>query len=453
VGGFILFGGEAASVRELTAEIRARAGQRLLIASDLERGAGQQFAGATPLPPAAALGSLGDPEVTRRAGALTAREARALGVDWVFAPVADLDLEPRNPIIGTRAFGADSALAALQVAAWVRGCREGGGLACAKHFPGHGRTLADSHAALPTVTADAATLEMDLAPFRAAVEAGVDSLMIGHVAFPALDRGGVPATRSPAILQGLLRERLGFRGLAVTDAVDMAGFAGRAETGARVVDAVAAGCDAVLGPLDVEEVAGWMRRRLDRGGAFAGRVRLAIGRVEAAAARVEAGAPPGPAQTPGWGSQADGEWARGVAERTVRPLRGDPRLPPDSVDPVVVDDDIGGPHPVPDRSALSRALRGSGVRIEAGGHPLIAVFSDPRAWKGRAGLSPAARQAVREACVARPDAITVLFGHPRIAEEIPFARHVLLAWGGEPLMQEAAARVLARPGGAVARPG
>jgi beta-N-acetylhexosaminidase len=425
----------------------------MLIASDLERGAGQQFSGATALPTPAALGALAEPEVTRRAGALTAREARALGVDWVFAPVADLDVEPRNPIVGSRAFGADPAAVAGQVAAWVRGCREGGALACAKHFPGHGRTLSDSHAALSTVEADAATLEMDLAPFRAAVEAGVDSLMIGHVAYPALDRGGAPATRSPAILEGLLRGRLGFRGLAVTDAVDMAGFAERADVAARAADAVEAGCDVILSPPDVAEVAGWLRRRVRESGDFSARVHRAIGRVGAAAARAQAVAPRGPADSPGWGSPEDREWARGVAERAVRPLRGEPRLPRGPVDPVVVDDDVGGPHPVPDRSALARALRGSGVRVEAGGYPLLAVFSDPRAWKERAGLSAAAREAVRDACVACPDVTTVLFGHPRLAVEIPFARHVLLAWGGEPLMQEAAAGVLARPVGAEGNPG
>ncbi|HET7322576.1 MAG TPA: glycoside hydrolase family 3 N-terminal domain-containing protein, partial [Longimicrobiaceae bacterium] len=181
VGGFILFGGEAGAVRDLTAELQRRASYPLLIGSDLERGAGQQFRGATPLPPAAALASLGELETTRRAAELTAREARALGVSWVYAPDADVDLEPENPIIGTRAFGTDPEEVAEQVAAWVRGCEEGGALSCAKHFPGHGRTVGDSHAERPTVGSTRQELETDLAPFRAAVRAGVDSLMTAHV--------------------------------------------------------------------------------------------------------------------------------------------------------------------------------------------------------------------------------------------------------------------------------
>src|SRR5262245_36040106 len=152
VGGFIFFGGQAEAVRELTTDLHSRSRHPLLIGADLERGAGQQFRGATPLPPLAAIGSLDDLEVTRRCGELTAREARALGVNWVYAPDADVDVEPRNPIIGTRSFGTRPDQVARHVVAWIEGCHQGGALACAKHFPGHGRTTADSHAELPVVS-------------------------------------------------------------------------------------------------------------------------------------------------------------------------------------------------------------------------------------------------------------------------------------------------------------
>ena len=145
VGGFIIFGGTAEAVRELTAKLIRDAGRHLLIASDLERGAGQQFDGLTQLPPPRALAALDQLSVTRWAGAMTAREARAIGVNWVFAPVADLDLLPSNPIVQTRAFAAEPELASRHVAAWIEGCQGQGALACAKHYPGHGRTSADSH--------------------------------------------------------------------------------------------------------------------------------------------------------------------------------------------------------------------------------------------------------------------------------------------------------------------
>src|SRR5690606_19090652 len=252
----------------------------LLIGADLERGAGQQFRGATPLPPATALAELDDLEVTRRAGELTAQEARALGVNWVYAPVADLDLEPRNPIVGTRSFGSDPARAAAHVTAWIEGCHAGGALSCAKHFPGHGRTVADSHAQLPVVMTGRQGLEKDLAPFRAAVRAGVDSVMTAHVAFPALDASGTPATLSEPIVQGLLRGELGFDGAVATDALIMEGVlegGGGAESAA--VRAVAAGCDALLYPEDPAAVASALDAAL--GG------RLPRARVEAAASRIE----------------------------------------------------------------------------------------------------------------------------------------------------------------------
>ncbi|MGH7512700.1 MAG: glycoside hydrolase family 3 N-terminal domain-containing protein, partial [Gemmatimonadales bacterium] len=177
-GGFIVFGGTVESVRRLTADLLRRAGRPLLIASDLERGAGQQVAGLTQFPPPLALASLGDASVVRWAGAVTAQEARAVGINWVFAPVGDLDVLPDNPIVQTRAFGGDPNRVASLVRTWIEGCQGAGALACAKHFPGHGRTTVDSHLALPVVADTAATLrETDLLPFAIAVESGVASVM------------------------------------------------------------------------------------------------------------------------------------------------------------------------------------------------------------------------------------------------------------------------------------
>ncbi|HEX7119251.1 MAG TPA: glycoside hydrolase family 3 N-terminal domain-containing protein [Longimicrobiales bacterium] len=445
-GGFILFGGEAAAVAELTAMLRRRAGRPLLIGADLERGAGQQFRGATPLPPVAALGALDDLDVTRRAGELTAREAVALGVNWVYAPVADVDLEPRNPIVGTRAFGADAERAAAHVAAWIDGCRAGGALSCAKHFPGHGRTTTDSHVELPRVDAGRDALEVDLVPFRAAIRAGVDSLMTAHVAYPALDPSGSAATLSPTILTGMLRDAFGFDGLVVTDALIMEGVleAGHGEAKAAV-RAVAAGCDALLYPRDIrgvaEAVAGEIGRDVPEP-----RAADAIRRIEAAAERAE------PRGAGAWGRADDRAWALDIATRSLRPARGRPELPAREVRLVTVDDDVGGPYPPGPRDAFAAALRAAGVAVdEAGVAPserptLVAVYADIRAWKGRPGISAGAREAVATALAGAGAGTVVLFGHPRLAAELPGNAPVLAAWGGEPLMQEAAARWLAAGG-------
>lgn len=442
VGGLILFGGEAGAVRDLIEEVRGIAPAPLLFASDLERGAGQQFRGATPLPPAAALGSLDDLEVTRRAAEVTARDARALGIGWVLAPVADLDLEPLNPIVGTRAFGADPARAARQVEAWVRGCAHGGALACAKHFPGHGRAAGDSHVERPRVGATREELEEDLLPFRAAVAAGVDSVMAGHVAYTALDPAGEPATRSGPILQGLLRRTLRFDGIIATDAINMAGFAGGEGEGEAAVRAVAAGCDALLYPRDLAGTVGALAAALRGGRLDQGRMREAAARLERAARRV-GGAPAGR-----WGREEDREWALRVARRSLVVARGAPDAGGGRVRLVTVDDDAGGPHPPPPRTALEAGLRRAGIEVGDEGALLIAVYADVRAWKGRAGLTAGAVRRVEEALSAKPQATVLLFAHPRFAEQLPSAPHVLAAWGGEPLMQSAVADWLGetRPG-------
>ncbi|HET7232797.1 MAG TPA: glycoside hydrolase family 3 protein [Longimicrobium sp.] len=443
VGGFILFGGEAEGVRQLTAELRRRAPHPLLIASDLERGAGQQFRGATPLPPAAAIGWLGDEEVAERAGELTAREARALGVNWIYAPDADVDLEPENPIIGVRSFGTSPEAVGAQVAAWVRGCRRGGALSCAKHFPGHGRTVGDSHIERPTVKSSREELEADLAPFRAAVAAGTDSVMTAHVVYPALDPGGDPATLSPRILGDLLRGEMGFQGLVVTDALIMDGLVEDTTEAAAAIRAIAAGCDVLLYPQDMEAVIAAVREAVEARRLPRERVEDALHRISVAAASVD-GERGGPV-----GAEADRRWALEVGVRSLRVCRGHPALPAGPVRLVVIEDDAGGPYPPYPRDAFPAALRRSGVEISDTGTPLVALYSDIRAWKGRPGISAAAQARVAEVTKDAPDATVLLFSHPRLAHQIPTARNLLAAWGGEGIMQEAvAAWLLGQSGGA-----
>ena len=171
VGGFIVFGGTREAVAALTSRLTREAGRPLLISADLERGAGQQVAGLTELPPPAALSALGGLDEVRAAGQLTASEARSVGINWLLGPVADLDCAPENPIVQTRAFGADPDAVAARVAAWIDGAHRGGALTCVKHFPGHGRTTLDSHDRTPTVDSSAEELgRTDLVPFRAAIK-------------------------------------------------------------------------------------------------------------------------------------------------------------------------------------------------------------------------------------------------------------------------------------------
>jgi len=436
VGGFIVFGGTHEAVVTLTRELRQQAGRPLLLGADLERGPGQYVQGLTELPPPAALGWLDDLEATGACGIVTATEARSVGLNWAFAPVCDLDLEPRNPIVQTRSFGADPVRVGEQAAVWVRSLQEHGVQGCAKHYPGHGRTTQDSHATLPRVHAPVAELvRMDGVPFEYALRAGVGSVMSAFVAYPAWDRSERAASFSPEIL-GYLRDTLNFGGLVVTDALIMAGASAAQPVPAATVRAVAAGCDALLYPDDFRSVVAALDRAVG-GDIPAARADQALGRYDAALAAwsnlPDQGAPD---------LVAHGVFANGLAERTTHLVRGAaPRLRT-PVTVAIVDDDVGGPYSVGPRDAFAQALVEAGVpvaqRARAGSSRIVLVYAEPRSWKGRADLGARSRAALRRLL---PDAaLVVLFGHPRLVDQIPGAMPVLLCWHGQRLMQRAAAR-------------
>jgi beta-glucosidase-like glycosyl hydrolase len=448
VGGFILFGGPSEQVAALTEDLNTKSHATLLIGSDLERGAGQQFNGQTALPPLAAIASLEDLQAVRRAAAVTAKEARELGINWIYAPDCDLDIEPDNPIIGTRSFGADPERVGECAAAWIDACQAEGVLACAKHFPGHGRTTVDSHKELPRVDASADTMrETDLVPFRRAIERGVASVMTAHVAFPAFDPSGMPGTLSRPILTDLLRRELEFTGLVVTDALIMEGVLSGGESEA-VVRALAAGCDCLLYPANVAESERAVLRAIEDKRLDAETIHQSIERrrrwARWAALSRESNRP----------ARDESGWAMNLAEQVVHSLRGKaPRLPqPWNV--VIVDDDLGGPYPPPSREPFISALRSGGVEIvtsdtTAGSTPastVVALFGDIRAWKGRPGFSAGAREAVRRALQeSKTDhRLIVQFSHPRLAGELDVDAPIICAWGGEAVMQRAAARVMLR---------
>ncbi|HVO34057.1 MAG TPA: glycoside hydrolase family 3 N-terminal domain-containing protein [Gemmatimonadales bacterium] len=434
VGGFILFGGERSAVQRLTRELAEAAPHPLLFAADFERGAGQQVRGLTPLPPAQAVAALGEDAVAE-AAAITAREARDVGVNWALAPVVDLDAEPANPIVQTRAFGADPGQVAAAAARWVAACQDGGVLACAKHFPGHGRTTADSHAELPVVAAGREDLEADLLPYRRAIEAGVWSVMTAHVAYPALDPSGAAATFSRPILGGVLREDLGFDGLVVTDALIMEGARAGGGEAAGAVRALQAGCDLLLYPNDLDGVVAALERAAASGDLARDVLDEALARRTVALGRAAA-----PCALSDAALARDRSAATAMALAAVRWLRGPRPHPPQAVDLVVVDDDAGGPYPVPARSAVAEALAARGVRVERGGEPVVLVFCDVKSWKGRSSLSPDSRRSLA-AALARP-ATTLLFGHPRLAADVPGTGALLCAWSGDAVMQQAAAEAL-----------
>ncbi len=228
----------------------------LLIAADFERGVTMRLHGATTFPHAMAFGAAGKTDYAEAFGRITAQESRAIGVHWNFFPDADVNSNPANPIINTRSFGEDPEQVGDLAAAYIRGSRANGMMTTAKHFPGHGDTATDSHLSLAQVTGDRARLgAVELAPFRKAIAAGVDAVMVAHVTVPALEPDpNRVATTSPAIVTDLLRHQLGFPGIVVTDALDMAGLTRlySANIGRAAVEAFKAGNDLLLIPADLE---------------------------------------------------------------------------------------------------------------------------------------------------------------------------------------------------------
>jgi beta-N-acetylhexosaminidase len=224
----------------------------LIVGGDFERGSSMRLNGPAQFPHAMAFGAANDLAATRALGEATARESRAMGFHWVFAPVADVNNNPNNPIINTRSFGENPQLVAAHVKAFIEGAhaaRRNGILVTVKHFPGHGDTATDTHFGLAKITGDRARLDtVELVPFQAALAAGVDGVMMGHLAVPALEEKEIPATISVSVIQGLLRKELGFDGLTVTDAMDMQGLSRQFPPGEAAVRALEAGAQVLLVP-------------------------------------------------------------------------------------------------------------------------------------------------------------------------------------------------------------
>ena len=266
VGGFIVAGhirnGSVIAAQPFEMAVFVNHMQRLaktplLVASDFERGASMRVANTARFPYLMAFGAAHDLDAMRQLGSATAREARSLGVTWVFAPDADVNNNPDNPIINVRSYGEDPQAVAAGVSAFIEGAHADKStyvLLTAKHFPGHGDTAEDSHMQLAKLDHSKERLEaLELMPFRAAIAHGVDSIMTAHMSVPAFEPQAIPATVSRNILTNLLRDELGFKGIVVTDAMDMQGITALYSTGEAAVRAIEAGADVLLMPTDPAE--------------------------------------------------------------------------------------------------------------------------------------------------------------------------------------------------------
>ena len=251
VGGIIVSVGSPYDIAAKLNALQRRSKLPLLISADLEWGAGMRVVGATAFPMIMAAGATGAERDAYTIGRVAALEGRAVGIHVNFAPDADVNNNPLNPIINTRSFGEDPRAVARLVRAYVRGLQDNGMLATLKHFPGHGDTETDSHIGLPTIRSDYSRLDsVELVPFRAGIDAGAQVVMTAHIAYPALTGSEDPATLSGAVLTGLLRDSLRFRGMVVTDALMMGSIVAKYGAGEAAVRAFVAGSDLLLMPAD-----------------------------------------------------------------------------------------------------------------------------------------------------------------------------------------------------------
>jgi beta-glucosidase-like glycosyl hydrolase len=264
IAGFIIFGGELKTVRDGIKKLQSHAALPLIISSDLEQGLGQQIAGGTLFPPAMAVaaamlkyaktrGNPSDLKMLKDIFRATAEEARYAGINTIYAPVLDINTNPENPIISVRAFGEDARTVSSFGSRIIRTFRKYGISACGKHFPGHGDTETDSHIRLPTIRRTMrGLLRRELIPFRKAIADGVDMIMLGHLNVPAIDSLGIPASLSSKTV-ALLRGKMGFKGIIITDAMNMGGV-GKFSEASAVLRALSAGVNVILHPSDPEEV-------------------------------------------------------------------------------------------------------------------------------------------------------------------------------------------------------
>jgi beta-N-acetylhexosaminidase len=469
IGGLIVSAGSPLDIAAKLNRLQQRSRFPLLIASDFEGGTSLRFSGGTPLPPNMGVGATGSDTAAYEVGRITALEGRAVGVHLAFAPVADVNNNPANPIINTRSFGEDPKQVAGMVAAEVRGLQEHGMLATAKHFPGHGDTGTDSHLALPVITADWGRLDtVELVPFRAAISAGVKVVMSAHIALPGIDQGQVrPGTVAPNILTGVLRDSLGFRGLVVTDALNMAGVASAYGARAAVL-AFQAGADLLLQPADPVATIDAMAAAVDRGEISTERLDRSLRMV------------------------LETKRALGLFTRRTVPLDSVPAVVGSSAfeaealdlaaRSVVLVKDVGGTiyglkserpslalvcYAEEDNrtagAALAAGLRAQGFPVSAFrlwpssgtasydsalyalNRSRVAVFvtaDRPTAWRGALGLPETLMGVISASTRLRPT-VLVSLGNPYLISRLPEVGSYVIGWRSNPIIEQAVARALA----------
>jgi beta-N-acetylhexosaminidase len=480
VGGFTISVGSPIEVAAKLNALQSMSKIPLLFGADLEAGAGFRarggyfvpnaidLGGAIVFPPEMAIGATHDTTLAYEAGRLTALEGRALGIHIAYAPVLDVNNNPDNPVINTRSYGEDPQLAARMGVAFIHGVQDHGMIATGKHFPGHGDTGTNSHLALPIVTVSRSRLDtVELVPFKAAVNGGVGAIMSFHGAMPALDSSGVPGTLSSKVLTGLLRGEMGFRGIIISDAMDMRGVLDQFGAAESVKRAVAAGIDVLIQPLDIPQT-------IDAVVAGVAEGRYTEARLDSSVRRVlETKRKLGLAQAKLVdlnalrflvGDSSNVQIARRVAEKSITLVKDSLKQIPLVVPGAkVLSITVARRADLPAGNAFNAELRTGlpNLRTEFVGtedatlnYPRLIAAADSadvtivssyvgQSWDALTASAPQAFTDFVQTLARRGrKPIVVAFGNPYLLQQLPWVGTYLVAWGGFPVSQSAAARAL-----------
>jgi beta-N-acetylhexosaminidase len=468
VGGVIYFRSSVLEAASLTARLQKSARIPLLVSADLEAGLGMRFPDVVYGPWAMAVAATGDPSLARRRALVTAQESRALGLHQVFAPVADVNVDPDNPVINVRSYGEDPAQVSRYVEATVQGLQEGGVTATLKHFPGHGDTHTDSHLTLPVVASSAERLDrVELVPFRAGIAAGARSVMVGHLSVPALDEA--PATLSRPVVTGLLRGKMGFDGLVVTDAMTMKALSlPPAEASVRAIEA---GIDMVLMSPDTAGSIAAVVAAVRSG-------RIEESRIDASARRVLGEkerlglfrqTAPSPALLPATvGTRPHAAVEEEIARRSLTLVREEEgALPIDRKRSLAVISVLDEGTPALEEPLLAELRKRSGLPVAAvridpratdaeiaegatavgkADQVLLALFVRARSGSGTVAVPRSGAEAIRQVLTAAKGGgkrvVAISFGSPYLLRDFPALATYLAAWGSQEVVQGAAAAAL-----------
>ncbi|MEJ2203949.1 MAG: glycoside hydrolase family 3 N-terminal domain-containing protein [Gemmatimonadota bacterium] len=425
--------------------------------------------GGTAFPPTMAFGAIGDERFAYEYGRITAVEARAVGVHFLFAPVLDVNSNPDNPVIATRSFGADPELVARLGAAFIRGARDGGALTTGKHFPGHGDTSVDSHVGLPVVEADRERLErVELLPFRRAIAEGVDAIMTAHVQMPGLlGAGSPPATLAPEVLTGLLREDMGFDGLLFTDAMTMGAITEAFGIGEACVRALEAGADVLLSPKEVPTAVDAVVAAVESGRLTRERVDASVRRILTLKARLglqrsRTTSLQRVAEVVGSGPHL--AFADSAAVRSVTLVRDEERQLPMRSEAVgrllhiryarsnalwagrafgaALSERVLALRTLTlDERSDSSAYAEAAAALDQADRVIVSAYIRPSAGSGPELASERLRTLVDSAVATKP-AVLISFGNPYLLSAFPAVGSYLVAWGDREVSQRAALRAL-----------